>query len=354
MKKITLLFLFSALAGFSQTTYQASDFANANEVFSVKTGGDFLQIDFTQTGPDYQWDYSSLTTEASSEISWLDPENTGYKLTWCFLNLYILNCNSQFSSAFNLANETNEGIDLSAFGVSNITSHYLKTEQGLENKMLGVTANLTGTDLTFTVDYSDPDKIYQFPMNYGDDYTDISAFSIDLEPLGFPVQMNSNATRHNQVEGWGSLQASGTFYPNVLKLKSTLSTSQIVTFQGQEIPLDVTTVTFSWFAPSEGVPVLQVSGTEVAGVFVPAAVTFVGESLNVTDETNPSEILLFPNPTEGLIHLSDGRTARSISVFNTLGQKVASNLDLTALRSGLYLVSVETEKGTVTQKIFRK
>ncbi|NMH27804.1 T9SS type A sorting domain-containing protein [Flavobacterium silvaticum] len=354
MKKITLFGLLITAFASAQTTYNSTNFATAGESFTVNVAGDFLTADFTQTGANQTWDYSALTAASTDTQTWLDPENTGYKTTWCFLHFYIFNCNSQFSNAFNLANDATEGFDLSAAGVNNITNHYNLTDSVLQSKMLGLSADLNGTPVSFTVDYTDPDDVWHFPMNFGDDYSDDSTLNVDLSALGFPISVNGSNNRHNEVNGWGSLTTPAGTFASVLKVKTTLITDQTITYDGTEIPINTTTVMYSWFDPASGIPVLQATGTEVADVFVPTRVTFTGDVLSAPHFDSFAGISVYPNPTDGKLQLNTEINVKGVEVFDTLGQKVGQSLDVTALRSGVYFVKVYTDNGDFTRKVIRK
>ena len=78
------------------------------------------------------------------------------------------------------------------------------------------------------------------------------------------------------------------------------------------------------------------------------------------DETNPSEYILYPNPTEGQVTIeADG--LRQIRVFNVTGQEVRYQavkddraiIDLSSEPQGCYFIELMTESGCTTTKIIR-
>ena len=90
------------------------------------------------------------------------------------------------------------------------------------------------------------------------------------------------------------------------------------------------------------------------GIFL----TYNNNCENVSiEEVSESNVRLYPNPTNGIINI-EGNGAMTISVMNTLGQKVMettatdnANIDLSGFESGIYMVRIETEDGIKTEKV---
>lgn len=353
MKKMTLLGILFAATASAQTTYNSTDLATAGETFEITIAGNFATQDFVGAGANQSWDFSSLTGESTGAVSWLDPNDTGYKATWCLVHLYVFNCNSQFNAAFNLAGEFPEGAALGNLGVTNLMNHYFLADSSLESRMLGATISLNGTDIALTVDYTTPDIVYEFPINFNDNYTHTSEVAVDLSALGIPASINGATQRTNFVDGWGSVVTPAGTYANVLRMKTTLITDQLIVYEGEEIPVQTTTVTYKWLDPAYGTPVLEATGTEASSAFIPVRVTFLGQALGVKQDPFAG-IHLYPNPTSGQLQLNGGISANEVSVFDALGVQVSKSLDIGNLESGMYFVKVTSNNGSFTQKIIKK
>jgi hypothetical protein len=275
MKKITLLLFFIYQVTSAQITYNSSDFATLTDSYYMSSATALLTADFTTAGANVSWDYSTLTPVNQEQISWVNPNNTGYKTTWCFLNGYLFNCNSQFNANFNLANIVTEGLSLPDYGLTNVYMHSNVSSASYSNKMIGVTIS-TGTQvLPLTVDYTAPDIVYQFPINYNDNYTNTSALSIDLTALGVPVALTTSGIRTNVVEGWGSLITPFGTFANTLKMKTTLVETTSITSNGTTTDIPRTTITYKWFDTNYGTPVLEVSGDVLATQWIPTSVRYI-------------------------------------------------------------------------------
>jgi PKD repeat protein len=276
MKKITFLLLsFASSLSFAQTTYLSSDYAAQNESFIVShSNTGLVGIDFVQTGTNFNWDYSTLTPSSQETLLYQNPNSAGYKNIWCLFNGYIFNCNSQFTSNFNLATKLTDGIQIQGFGLTNVIDHLKLSSTSLENRMIGSSITFNGTTVPFVASYQAPDILYQFPIHFNDNYTNNNALSLDLTNLGVPIQYASTGQRTNLVEGWGSLITPFGAFSNVLKMKTTVVNDITVTVSGTPTQNTVTTVSYKWFDPAYGIPVLQVDGNEAATQFIPTNITY--------------------------------------------------------------------------------
>ena len=120
-----------------------------------------------------------------------NPNNAGYRTVWCFLNGFIFNCTTQFNNNFNLATKLTNGLQIQGFGISNVIDHLKLSSTLLEDKMIGASITVNGTSVPFVASYQTADKIYQFPINFNDNYTNNFALSVDLTSFGVPIQYAS-------------------------------------------------------------------------------------------------------------------------------------------------------------------
>ncbi|WP_299098612.1 T9SS type A sorting domain-containing protein [uncultured Winogradskyella sp.] len=79
-------------------------------------------------------------------------------------------------------------------------------------------------------------------------------------------------------------------------------------------------------------------------------------SLSTTEINNDTSISVYPNPVKDQLNLSFPSTVDSIVIFNSLGELVAktsneNHIDLTDLKTGLYVVKIQVENKTITKKI---
>ncbi|MCZ6595144.1 MAG: T9SS type A sorting domain-containing protein [Bacteroidetes bacterium] len=83
------------------------------------------------------------------------------------------------------------------------------------------------------------------------------------------------------------------------------------------------------------------------------------EPLDISDN-NYSRVVLYPNPTQGLVTLFSDQTITKIELLNSLGQNIdltwdTSQIDLSKLESGIYFLRLEDETGfSEIHKIIKK
>ncbi len=276
MKKITFLgLLFMGLASNAQITYDSSDYAVAEEEFTMTKAGGFIGMNFAQTGANHNWNYSGLDADSQSVFSWQNPNDAGYKFSWCLTNFYIFNCNSQFNNNFNLSKAVMDDIEIMDYALTNVVEHSRVNSSSFAHRMRGLTATIQGISVPLTIEYSNPDEVYNFPMVYNDSYTTTGNFTIDLSNLNVPFSYNLETERTNTVEGWGSLTTPYGTFPNVLKMKSVLEKTETLAYEGFDLPISTTTVSYQWFDKDYGVPVLQADGVMLFGFFLPYSVTYL-------------------------------------------------------------------------------
>lgn len=88
----------------------------------------------------------------------------------------------------------------------------------------------------------------------------------------------------------------------------------------------------------------------------------VGSTMAVNDVDGLSlNSSLYPNPVKDVlnIRIPASNTLNSVNVFNTLGQQMKvqltnGQLNMSSLPKGIYLVELNTEKGTIVRKVIKK
>jgi len=79
-----------------------------------------------------------------------------------------------------------------------------------------------------------------------------------------------------------------------------------------------------------------------------------------TNDFDTSQIMVYPNPTSGILHIQSNLTIEKIEIYSLTGQLLkkeysTSELNLSNLNKGVYLMKISPEKGTsLTKKIILK
>lgn len=283
MKNFTILVAVLMLSHFShaQITYESSDYAQAGQSYNL-TKAPLIPngiYNFAATGANYNWNFANLDAASQSSFAYANPNNAGYKISWCFLHGYLFNCNSQFNNNFNLAQLVTAGTEFQDYGITNVIEHSKLSAAALQTKMVGMTMGFGALAVPVAVDYDTPDTVYEFPMTFGQNTSSNAAFNVDMSALGFPMTYSATIARSNTVEGWGSLTTPMGTFASVLKVKTVVQRIDVFSYEGIEIPIPSTTVSFKWFDKNFGVPVLQADGMQLGPIFVPTNVIYLDEAL---------------------------------------------------------------------------
>ena len=245
---------------------------------------------FAQSGANQTWNFSTLSPTTQFYEYFLNPTTAGYRGT--FLAECIAGggtgaaCRSQFNSLTNLGFHELTNYRLPNYTFSNVVSHDLKSSGSLEVNFIGMTTKVGGANIPFTFNYINPDVVYVFPLSYGGRDSSESGYNIDLTSQGVNWVYHAHMKRVNHVDGWGSITTPYATYASTVRLRSTVLHTDTLFFNGTVIPeAAYTTVTYSWFDPSQKAPVFTASGTVSArGVETYTNVTY----LDVIQCLNPT------------------------------------------------------------------
>ena len=246
----------------------------------------------------------------------------------------------------------------------------------LQIRGFGANVTIPGTSIPLPLPaiYTTPDVVYIFPIVYGNMDSSTSSFNTTI-PLTLPVigSVNFNVTRSqkrvNNVDAWGSISTpAGTF--DVLRVVSNIDRvdsfkSTIFTFGTPSNPVE-----YKWLAAGKKIPVLQINGNNVAGVFTKTNATFWGASSVATTNVNANlnSFTNYPNPVIENATISftlKKATTVDVEVLSVTGEKVAhfhykkqagdftETLPLQTLKAGNYFISCKSETEMVSSKMIK-
>jgi hypothetical protein len=122
----------------------------------------------------------------------------------------------------------------------------------------------------------------------------------------------------------------------------------------------------SFPASLHGIRATDANGVEkiISVLFNPASILFITAPTSGTTTPDLSErIFLYPNPVRDLLHFKlEGLVTDRVSIINTIGQEMttlemnaatAGSLDISMLGTGIYLLKIQTDQGSVI-RLFQK
>lgn len=76
------------------------------------------------------------------------------------------------------------------------------------------------------------------------------------------------------------------------------------------------------------------------------------------EEENSTALILYPNPTTGIVNIKMNEAIKNVTVYNQVGKSVANHttnsFSIDQLPAGIYYVKVESSQSQITQKIIKK
>lgn len=221
-------------------------------------------LNFKQTGANFSWNYSTLNRISQDLYRFQALTSTPYA-TLAFTGMPF------GAIGYKIADSIGTG----QVAFKNIYNFFEKKSTGWN----AVGTGFTISALPFPAGgvYKDKDEIYTFPLNYNDQ--DSTTFEVST-PLGNQLfqlgTFKQKGYRINQVEGWGNIQTPYGSNIACLKIKSRIVEidSLKITTPSTNIGFASNRVEYKWLSTAEKIPVLEVTGTEINGIFTPNTIRY--------------------------------------------------------------------------------
>ena len=95
------------------------------------------------------------------------------------------------------------------------------------------------------------------------------------------------------------------------------------------------------------------------------SVSIIGEISNVVNinEVKDNQCRIYPNPVNDRLYVEAGTEINEVVVYDVYGrvqnlrnsetQKLRNSIDVSSLKSGIYFVKINTEKGNIVKRIIK-
>lgn len=293
---LRILFLFMLALTFSlptdaQITITNQDMPSVGSIYPVSIGQITPAIDPLPTGAGFTWDFSTLQPTNQVVDTFLSVSSTGTTYAFYFVDVPF-NSNRSNLAIKGGTLPTIPGLPIS---ISDVFSFYHKSTQEFKQTGYGATINSIGVPVGF----DNKDRIYSFPLDFGDTDSCFSDFEISLSGLGY---YGHEQTRLSEVDGWGTLITPyGTF--DVLRVRSEILAWDTIFADTLGFGFGFTqptTVEYKWLGIQQGIPLLQIN-TTVSGITGNETVTSIRYRDNLLSGMPSFQrtdgLFLYPNPT---------------------------------------------------------
>ncbi|NOY50180.1 MAG: T9SS type A sorting domain-containing protein [Chlorobi bacterium] len=336
----------------AQISIDQSDMPSVDDTLRISTGLNLDFIDYAQSGEDYDWDFSQLVPIHQRVDTFQDP--------WSMALIYKL----YFGLFSNLAVRAAENLPVPGFPFSDVYNFYDKSPGDFRAVGLGV--SIAGIPIPFK--YDNPDLIYDFPLNYQDQWSSQAYFAESIPGMGY---LRMSKTHSDTVDGWGTLTTPyGTF--DVLRIKSEIIENDSLYLDSLEvgIPVNRNYTVYQWVGKGQKLPLLQIT-SGLAGLIVDYvdSARVIVEGIDQTEIVKNNKINIFPNPAKDIVNISfDMRETSHVNLklFDLKGMEIAdifngnieqgqSNITFSFMEfgttPGIYIVQLKSGGSLISKRV---
>ncbi len=282
--------LFTTTIGLAQITIDNNDMPSVGDTFRVSNGLISPTIDPVPTGASFTWDFSMLQPVSQDVDTFIDVASTGTFYSVVFSNLPF----NPYRA--NLAAKGPTFPTVPQISVSDVYYFYYNSSASYSQSGYGASLNGFPTPIPFNA----RDRVYAFPLNFGNLDSSDSDFNISIPGLG---SYTHDQHRVNETDGWGTLITPfGTF--NTLRVRSEITSRDSLYLDtlgigfGFQNPLNIE---YKWLADQGGIPILQINTTVSLGTEIITSIRYRDSLRTLTSipelHANASYgINVYPNP----------------------------------------------------------
>ncbi len=351
MKK-TLLFCLSLICGisFAQITLSNSNMPGANDTLRYSNAALSTIGNYTQTGTNYTWNYSTLIPVSQGVRSYKIAFSTPYAFFFLGFNEY--------------GEKVNDTINLGVVTLTDVYNFYKKSTSPNAYLLDGLGMKISGIPVPSY--YSDKDELYNFPLTYPKYDSTTFKFSTPTTTL-LPLVYSKSGYRVTKVDGWGTITTPyGT--ASCLRLVTTQYSKDSIKTSLFPIGFNNYQRSYQWLTTGSKIPYLEVNGNLIGNNFTVTQVRFrdiYRFLLNADSQEQENESMgIYPNPVNDKLFLNfrsnakydgeifdlNGKLVRTIS-----NETLSSNfLDVSDLSQGVYTIKLTENDKPVVFKFIKQ
>lgn len=311
MKKVYLSVLITGLTTLvqSQVIINASDFNGA-----IGESFDYNQTNYISPGSpgaSQTWDLSGMATSATSTVN-----------------------HNAANGSFPTTNITYQDV----VAGSELYYDFSNTAQVIHGMMAGTTL----------ITYSNPQTHMGYPISMGVSGSDTHLASFTSS--GYAFSRAGSTTWEG--DGYGTVITPHGTFNDVLRVKITQTYTDTYSLG----TIDYSVVIYLWIKAGIHFPIASVTSYTYdmgGGPTSQSYGTYATGNLGLSEFNNDVEFAAFPNPANDIFQIKSSEMISSVIISDLTGKLIkeveSTNVDISDLSGGMYLVSVKTNDGTVSQ-----
>lgn len=245
-------------------TYNSVDYAAIGDTVYL-TKSNLSGYNFDTTGVGIVWDFSTLDGQSQNRIIFRKPTETEFSFVqWP----YIFNTGN-----VNLSSTNGQTIALGGFQITNLNDYFKNSGSALEQKASSYTISLNGVNISVKNQFSAPDIMYRFPINFGNTDSSSATYITNI-PGTFYEEVEIQ--RKNIVDGSGTVYTPYDTFYNALRLVSYIKKTDSIAILGIGLPKIITeSREIKWFDESEKYPIVSVIQALVGDNYIAQSVEYL-------------------------------------------------------------------------------
>lgn len=345
----TLLFLICTLFTtllFGQIELTKDNFPQKSGSFT-RFDATNAKFDWTKTGPNFTWDFSTLTSDSSVTIVTHPTSDGGTIVNFQFgyyaPDKYQADYYEKYDALpLDLLSQFGNVLPVKIDEINRLVKVY-------DDKITypGYVLKVNGQQIGFRS--TKVETGYEFPLKYGDSYSSDAFTDFDFS-IVIDAQIKQYRHRTSTVDGYGKLIVPYTAVYNVIRIHHhiTESDSLRVNIAGTDIKFKIprTMDVYEWRGKEMNHPIVKVETETVLGNTFTKKVTFYRRPV-------PHGTKIFPNPAIGQFKIQSDEGLDKIIIFDVEGRKVKEQsifspetiVPIPNLAGGRYTVQTISEKG---------
>jgi len=288
---------------FGQITLNVSDFSDGGDAVWMSTTVD-PTLDFSSTGPNSTWDYSTLVYQNQEYKEYFDMSGASI-----LVNILFGTFASTDYQATNYTSSSAIPLDqISGVLPVSITDVFQLSKNSSDSiTSVGFSLAVEGTEVPFKSDTIE--TRYKLPLNYGDSYSSRGYSNMDMNPIYNGI-WRQYRQRYSTVDGWGTITTPyGTF--DALRIDHLIQESDSIFMELFGAPLWIPLPIpdrheYEWWTNGEKEPVLRITTSVIVGNETVTNIEYRDnyQGSNAGLEELGAEITLFPNPVTNELHVN--------------------------------------------------
>jgi uncharacterized protein YjdB len=261
------------------------------------------------------------------------------------VNLFILVCNFNDLSSLDISQNIGLGIlyctnnnNLSSLNMINISTSTLTNFDAVSNPNL--TCIQVDNVALATTAWTNVDTGVSFSLNCITFVTSITvqgqAGATMITTAGGTLQLEANVLPANADD------ATYTWSVNSGTGSAIINTSGLLT------------------AINDGTVTVTATANDASGITGSKVISISNQSLGVNEQTNTSNLSIYPNPVNAQLTISSEDKIGTIVILNVMGKTVktitssSNTIDVSELTKGIYFLKIQMDKGLVSEKFVKE